>query len=1084
MATNITKEELDHKLFTNGMAPEDLSSPPVWKGNVEGNVKGNADTATALAHNFNLSIQGDATGITTLNAQDAVLTLHITEAEHAVNADHAKQTQECAHASLADLANIATLARTSEHSKTTVQAERDSEGHVIKDTYMTITKGATKDELLKTVTLRGKAQGTGNVIGTTVTVDVTAIEDTRVKFRFVDALPADAKVDDVYLNPAQGHMWIHNGNAWQDVFVKITGDISNLKNDLTATNTNFDSKLKSEINKAKTELSSKIDAVKTQADTNKSTIAQLQTTMQESYMTIAKGATKDELLKTIVLAGKAQGTGTVKGTKVVIDVTAVEGTGSSGEAQGGVKFKFVTELPLDAMTSYVYVSPTTGKMWVHDGSKWQDILVKITGDISKLQKTVSDNATAIDNKLTSSIASAKSELTTKIDAAKSELTNSINTVKGQADANKNTIAQVKTTLDSVSSLTNKNKSDLQATNTKVNQNTQAIQTANTKIEENKQALQATNTKVEANKQELQTTNTLVEANKQAIQKIQSDGIGNGYEIGDIGICVFPIDENQLKRRLLNGSTILTSQYPDFLKKLKAAISKSPTLGCTEEQWQAIATASPLGQCGKFVVDEAKGTIRLPKIINPINNLTDLSSLGELSQAGLPNIKGEVENHNETTVFYRNGKYRGAFNYKNADNFRAYTGAQGGASPNGAILTFNANKSNSIYGNSPTVRLESPQYPYFIQLASSVKEKAPAEKELTLNNPYSLLEHKIVDCKLNNASWLRSEGQFNSGDVYTAAYDLLVAEKAKPTRGFSVKLMSETYTDYDFVLDTTTKQFRLPLFISGRQLIEKKEPTAEDSTWYNLYSDGWLEQGGVLDVQVDGWRKTTVMLSKTFRDTYYSIAISGISYWRDNNSVGCLHEKTTGYFVHDFWQDSQMADKSMRPCWLACGYAQTKPAKASNLYFYVGDTVQNANLINAGRIEEKLLDLELSVDDKLANFKPNQETVFKNIVPDYSAGVSLSSSNTTYTVAFDGWLHGVVYTRYFNGGTELHSTSLAINSVEMVTSGDEDNLEYYSSYVCKGDVLSLHGDNGYPPKPAAFNQGASFTLYPLRTIANA
>ena len=59
----------------------------------------------------------------------------------------------------------------------------------------------------------------------------------------------------------------------------------------------------------------------------------------------------------------------------MIDVTAVEGTGSSGEAQGGVKFKFVTELPLDAMTSYVYVSPTTGKMWVHDGSKWQDILV-------------------------------------------------------------------------------------------------------------------------------------------------------------------------------------------------------------------------------------------------------------------------------------------------------------------------------------------------------------------------------------------------------------------------------------------------------------------------------------------------------------------------------------------------------------------------------------------------------------------------------------------------------------------------------------------------------------------------------------
>ena len=65
----------------------------------------------------------------------------------------------------------------------------------------------------------------------------------------------------------------------------------------------------------------------------------------------------------------------------------------------------------------------------------------------------------------------------------------------------------------------------------------------------------------------------------------------------------------------------------------------------------------------------------------------------------------------------------------------------------------------------------------------------------------------------------------------------------------------TYIDYNnqvntngfcdlFAVDTENQKFRTPLANpNNRVLIEKKEPTEADPTWYNLYNDGWCEQGG-------------------------------------------------------------------------------------------------------------------------------------------------------------------------------------------------------------------------------------------------
>ena len=105
--------------------------------------------------------------------------------------------------------------------------------------------------------------------------------------------------------------------------------------------------------------------------------------------------------------------------------------------------------------------------------------------------------------------------------------------------------------------------------------------------------------------------------------------GGGRELLEIYIDPF-CDESENKGRIANGQIIVQNQFPEATKKLKKRVgwdseNKKATLNtslvCTETEWQAIKTASKLGQCGKFVIDDEAGTIRLPAIVN-INGLTD------------------------------------------------------------------------------------------------------------------------------------------------------------------------------------------------------------------------------------------------------------------------------------------------------------------------------------------------------------------------------------------------------------------------------------------------------------------------------
>ena len=245
--------------------------------------------------------------------------------------------------------------------------------------------------------------------------------------------------------------------------------------------------------------------------------------------------------------------------------------------------------------------------------------------------------------------------------------------------------------------------------------------------------------------------------------------GAGIEIGDIGVAVFGIDESKNLRRYLNGQIILQEHFESFTKIVKEKLDLFPGLFATEENWQAEVTNSKLGQCGKFVVNDEAGTIRLPKVVN-INGLQDLSLMGSIKYESLPTHRHQLVSVYEGNVGNGGGTH-GFINAAGTSTSRVYTDTDYSYAGN----IYN----NSTYQDNAPVQQEAIQYPYFIQVATAQEATIDVSRELQLNNPFFFGMSQYFESDPKNASWLLSDGSFYSGNVYKSFYEWLVKEYNHP-----------------------------------------------------------------------------------------------------------------------------------------------------------------------------------------------------------------------------------------------------------------------------------------------------------------
>ena len=477
------------------------------------------------------------------------------------------------------------------------------------------------------------------------------------------------------------------------------------------------------------------------------------------------------------------------------------------------------------------------------------------------------------------------------------------------------------------------------------------------------------------------------------------GSGGGLEIGDIGITVFAIDETQGLRRYLNGQQIpINDNTQAFLEKLEATALLYPSiLTSTQQEWDDIKSSSAFGQCGKFYIDPDKTYIQLPCITGFIQGLSDLSALGDMVEAGLPNITGTMNND---------------ISEGNSSGCISITSAFNGAMWQGAVSVtrmrnwnIDASRSSSIYGNSTTVQPESIKYPYFIQIATGQKTEVNITNTLELNNPYTLFDSKYSETELYNISWLKSDSQWNSKSVYTTAYEALTVEQntqiekgisvdlpsgaSYTKRGLSVKLSTEEYTDYDFVINTTDETFRLPIktnLASGRAVVGNgmglglRSNTVEAT----LAAESIYNNDGVLrPIQPAGQYITGTPTSGSSLPATQSYI------------VGVVEDPTKSGL--------ELSDSNLY------------------LYYYVGETVQNANLINVPELQITKLNVDCS------NATPTtKETITTWGIPDYTAATTLVLPNVgeIYTVPYDCLIYVAEVAGAASNVISLHLNSLS------------------------------------------------------------
>lgn len=434
------------------------------------------------------------------------------------------------------------------------------------------------------------------------------------------------------------------------------------------------------------------------------------------------------------------------------------------------------------------------------------------------------------------------------------------------------------------------------------------------------------------------------------------------------------------------------------------------------------------------------------------------------------------------------------------------------------IAFDASRSSSTYQNNAPVQQEAIQYPYVLCINSGVEEAERPINNYQVNNVYSYGVSQYYKGEMGNLSWLKSEGQENPKGTYSGVYEWILKQRQKGVKqlyGWRNSVGVSTYTDtptptvgslvygynpmvnygtisaydgttistqhypaygghtdtgtagyqratdldatwyvyndngvnfltkeeldnwthpvntsdYDFKIDTTNETFRLPLK-NGQEGVFAKEVvtnSSKNATFTNQSMKWALKDGTDLS---------------GVAATLYALGINGVG----NGTGYGLVSGTSQALVTTQWDivpSNMVVNTAVPDGW--------------NLYYYVGETVQNANLIDAGRIGEGLAN---KVDLNLANLSSEgKETMTAYWIANNSPSINIPI-NLTITTTTQYW------EAPSNGYVWFYMASASSGAVGFIGVQEEypdlwsiTNINRGWLYLNKGQHLSVRTDIG-------------------------
>ncbi len=434
---------------------------------------------------------------------------------------------------------------------------------------------------------------------------------------------------------------------------------------------------------------------------------------------------------------------------------------------------------------------------------------------------------------------------------------------------------------------------------------------------------------------------ITEAGKEIIKQ----NSGSSLPIGTMFFSQGFVDETKGLQIKANGQILSNNaNTKGFINWVAESAALNPDFATTEQNWQAEAALSPDGVCGKYVInygtDNEIVSVRLPKM--PDWAVQSIYGNVPVIPDGL--TVGLTDGINNFGLIYSSDGNR---ILAHSNDYGVPTGsaiASGSVNPKVNTTLGFASKTGlkALLSDITSTKIKGAWY---IQIATGQKTEVNITNKIELNSPYSLMDFKYTPGPVYNLSW-KQGGSTITKAAYPALYNAFLIENNPEIevgttsnidgwqytkRGWpEVKLSTDSdITDYDVVLDKTAESAILPSKAKVTYLdVSKSVPVVPaDLTKTTPFTDGVNSYG----FSTNGYASNTSRLFSSIDDSTATVGTTGTLKPSSNNIVGRIGD-VDGY----------------------TNLVTNLSSLASNdfyLYWYVGKTVQNANLIDVARIEE-------------------------------------------------------------------------------------------------------------------------------------
>lgn len=386
---------------------------------------------------------------------------------------------------------------------------------------------------------------------------------------------------------------------------------------------------------------------------------------------------------------------------------------------------------------------------------------------------------------------------------------------------------------------------------------------------------------------------------------------NDVEVGDLA---YPCDSSGTKTG--DDAAAITAVWT-------GTYTGEPIISITESGNNGKSFYSEVTLTETVTTDEIV-SFRLPAVIN-IQGVFDLQNAALTVEAGLPNIEG--------MVYYGHGylaNATGAFYRGNPGSLPRTTDGRAETDYN---LIFDTSRSNPIYGATDTVQEEAIQYPWVIRLATGQETEVNIRNDIELNNPFFFGMSQYFDVEPNNLSWLKSDGEYKPKSVYPDYYNWILENVNKGVEGFKGQ------EGYCFIATDSSGYY---------WWVSTESPVVGASVYrYDVGVNSMFFDGTVETLTSNGFTFTSIFEGSSYtvtRDSSKDTSILHPAVWITDNDFEINTSDET------FKLPLKNGTEGMFG-----GGAGVVPSGWA-LYYYVGETVQNANLIDAGRMQEQITNI--------------------------------------------------------------------------------------------------------------------------------